>query len=321
MLPELGGERLPTRVFISTYHDTPDLRLARHGVTFRHRVEDGSGPVAAEAAARTRPGWSSSSPGRRRGPRPSWSRCCRRTSAAPRSCPSRACAPAGRGSTPAAPRSSTTASPCSRASASRAASGRSRSSCSTATSERCAGSRRSCAGPAPDATGELQPKLYRALDLAAAGRASGRARRSTPPGEALGIALEAEYRALLAHDPGTRRGDDPEDLHQLRVATRRLRAFLRAARPLVEQRMGRRRSARSSAGSAGTSARRATSTSCSAGCGRRSPRSATTPRRRRACSTRSRRSARPPTAMSSRRSAAIATSRCSTGSRPRRRRR
>ena len=43
VLPELGGERLPTRVFISTYHDTQDLRLARHGVTFRHRVEDGAG--------------------------------------------------------------------------------------------------------------------------------------------------------------------------------------------------------------------------------------------------------------------------------------
>src|SRR6188508_585173 len=43
VLPELGGRRLPTRVFISTYHDTPDLRLARNGVTFRHRVEDGTG--------------------------------------------------------------------------------------------------------------------------------------------------------------------------------------------------------------------------------------------------------------------------------------
>ena len=34
---------MPTRVFISTYHDTADLRLARHGITFRHRVEDGAG--------------------------------------------------------------------------------------------------------------------------------------------------------------------------------------------------------------------------------------------------------------------------------------
>ena len=59
--------------------------------------------------------------------------------------------------------------------------------------------------------------------------------KDTPPGEALAIALDADYRALLAHDPGTRRGDDPESLHQLRVAIRRLRAFLRAARPLVDR--------------------------------------------------------------------------------------
>ena len=43
VLPELGGEHLPTRIFVSTYHDTADLALARHGVTFRHRVEDGTG--------------------------------------------------------------------------------------------------------------------------------------------------------------------------------------------------------------------------------------------------------------------------------------
>ena len=43
VLPELGGRRMPTRVFISTYHDSADLRLARHGITFRHRVEDGAG--------------------------------------------------------------------------------------------------------------------------------------------------------------------------------------------------------------------------------------------------------------------------------------
>jgi CHAD domain-containing protein len=84
------------------------------------------------------------------------------------------------------------------------------------------------------ATGELRPKVYRALDLE--GTIDTRvSTKATPPGEALGIALEDEYRALLAHDPGTRRGDDPEDLHQLRVATRRLRAFLRAARRLVDE--------------------------------------------------------------------------------------
>jgi CHAD domain-containing protein len=39
---------------------------------------------------------------------------------------------------------------------------------------------------------------------------------------------------LIAHDPGTRLGADPEELHQVRVATRRLRAVLRAARPLLD---------------------------------------------------------------------------------------
>ena len=43
VLPELGGEVRPTRVFVSTYHDTDDLALARHGITLRHRVERGRG--------------------------------------------------------------------------------------------------------------------------------------------------------------------------------------------------------------------------------------------------------------------------------------
>ena len=37
------GEPMPARVFVSTYHDISDLRLARHGITFRHRVEEGTG--------------------------------------------------------------------------------------------------------------------------------------------------------------------------------------------------------------------------------------------------------------------------------------
>jgi CHAD domain-containing protein len=46
--------------------------------------------------------------------------------------------------------------------------------------------------------------------------------------------IEAQRRALLVHDPGTRLGDDPENLHQHRVAARRTRAFLRAARAYVD---------------------------------------------------------------------------------------
>ncbi|HYA08646.1 MAG TPA: CHAD domain-containing protein, partial [Gaiellaceae bacterium] len=40
--------------------------------------------------------------------------------------------------------------------------------------------------------------------------------------------------AMLRHDPGTRLAADPENLHQFRVASRRLRAFLRVARRLVD---------------------------------------------------------------------------------------
>jgi CHAD domain-containing protein len=46
--------------------------------------------------------------------------------------------------------------------------------------------------------------------------------------------LEQQRRALRAHDPGTRLGADPENLHQHRVAARRTRAFLRAARDHVD---------------------------------------------------------------------------------------
>src|SRR6185436_18168122 len=42
-LPELGGEAIEPREFVSTYHDTADHRLARRGITLRHRVENGKG--------------------------------------------------------------------------------------------------------------------------------------------------------------------------------------------------------------------------------------------------------------------------------------
>jgi CHAD domain-containing protein len=53
--------------------------------------------------------------------------------------------------------------------------------------------------------------------------------------DVLRAALVEQYARLLAHDPGTRLGGDPEDLHQMRVATRRARAYLRAAKPLLDR--------------------------------------------------------------------------------------
>jgi CHAD domain-containing protein len=80
--------------------------------------------------------------------------------------------------------------------------------------------------------GSWTPKLLRALELEPVEPPPAGAEAS--PADALRAALVAQHDRLLAHDPGTRLGTDPEDLHQMRVATRRARAFLRAARPLLD---------------------------------------------------------------------------------------
>ena len=167
VLPELGGDRLPTRVFISTYHDTQDLRLARHGVTFRHRVEDGAGlwqlKLPRDAAtARARAGRPAGAAAGRAG-----RRSCRRTSAA------RELVPVARLRTR---REGVRAQGAEIVDDNVAVLEGQRVSRRFREVEvelldgderdAAPSSRRSCARPAPDATGELQPKLYRALDLA-----------------------------------------------------------------------------------------------------------------------------------------------------------
>jgi CHAD domain-containing protein len=58
---------------------------------------------------------------------------------------------------------------------------------------------------------------------------------SNEPGAArLREMLEQQRIALLTHDPGVRLGDDPENLHQHRVAARRTRAFLRTSRRYLD---------------------------------------------------------------------------------------
>jgi CHAD domain-containing protein len=47
--------------------------------------------------------------------------------------------------------------------------------------------------------------------------------------------LDTRLRALLHHDPGARTGADIEDVHQMRVSVRRMRAALAAARPLLDR--------------------------------------------------------------------------------------
>lgn len=53
-------------------------------------------------------------------------------------------------------------------------------------------------------------------------------------GEVVRDALRASVAKLITHDAGVRRGEDAEELHQARVATRRLRAHLRTFRSLLE---------------------------------------------------------------------------------------
>jgi CHAD domain-containing protein len=49
----------------------------------------------------------------------------------------------------------------------------------------------------------------------------------SPARDVVQVAIAASVKRLLDHDPGVRLGDDPEQVHQARVATRRLRSDLR----------------------------------------------------------------------------------------------
>ena len=48
-------------------------------------------------------------------------------------------------------------------------------------------------------------------------------------------AISAAVDRIMRHDPGVRIGDDPEDVHQARVGTRRLRSDLRTFGPLLDE--------------------------------------------------------------------------------------
>jgi CHAD domain-containing protein len=81
--------------------------------------------------------------------------------------------------------------------------------------------------------GDGRPKVFRALGLDLPVEAKP-LDPAAPPHEHVLDLLRAQLGAVRAHDPGTRLGADPEELHQMRVAVRRLRAILRAARPMFE---------------------------------------------------------------------------------------
>jgi triphosphatase len=57
-----------------------------------------------------------------------------------------------------------------------------------------------------------------------------------PAGEVAFAILRRHFAAMLAHEPGVRLGEDPEELHDMRVATRRLRAALKLYKKVLPRR-------------------------------------------------------------------------------------
>jgi CHAD domain-containing protein len=230
-LPELG-QPLPVRAFVSTYHDTLDLRLARHGVTFRHRLEHGAGlwqlklPRGAARIELESPG----------------------PPAKPPQEMLELLAAYLRGTELVRVARLRTRRQSIRADGAEVVDD----AVSVLDGQRVTARFRELevelldgdeealrrleqalreAGAEP---GVFKPKLYRVLDLTYPPEEH-ELEPGTPPPEVLRVALAEQYRKLMEHDPGTRLGSDPEDLHQMRVATRRARAFLRAARPLLDE--------------------------------------------------------------------------------------
>jgi len=78
-----------------------------------------------------------------------------------------------------------------------------------------------------------RPKVFRALGLDVAAEPKPLDSSASALDHVLAL-LRVQLDAVRAHDPGTRLGTDPEELHQMRVAVRRLRAILKAARPMFE---------------------------------------------------------------------------------------
>jgi CHAD domain-containing protein len=55
------------------------------------------------------------------------------------------------------------------------------------------------------------------------------------PRERVRVRIREQYEAILAHDPGSRLGREPEAVHKFRVAVRRLRALLRSLGSTVDR--------------------------------------------------------------------------------------
>ncbi len=78
----------------------------------------------------------------------------------------------------------------------------------------------------------FQPKIFHALHLPFP-LAFELSDPSVSPTEHIRERLHSQFFQMLRHDPGTRLGRDSEALHQMRVASRRIRAIVRAVRSFL----------------------------------------------------------------------------------------
>jgi len=231
-LPELGGRPLPPRLLTSTYYDTAGRRLLHAGVTLRRRVENRTGVWQLKLPSETG-----------------------RYELEERGGPSRP-PEAFLRLLPAFLRGGATLEP--------AATLRTRrtgvavgnradrievvvDTVSVLDGRRVASSFAEVEAEVVSGDGASLPAIGKALRKAGARRGTGRPKvaqvlEPEPPEPApedhdpiarLRRLLVDQYEAMLANDPGVRLGEDAEALHQARVATRRSRALLRAARGLV----------------------------------------------------------------------------------------
>jgi CHAD domain-containing protein len=227
-LPALSGEPLEPRVFVSSYRDSEDLRLARAGVTLRHRVEHGRGL------------WQLKLP-RREG------RLELELAGGPRSVPEEikrllVGLLRGRPLVEVA-RLRTRRNGVRVQDDGRALADVTFDSVSVMEGQRVTRTWEEREVELLEGDQRALGRIEKDLRRAGAGKPESRTKLAqaldlepeSEPAEPLAAALRQQLDRLLAHDPGVRLGDDDEDVHQLRVATRRLRAFLRAARPIVDR--------------------------------------------------------------------------------------
>jgi CHAD domain-containing protein len=232
VLPDLDGEPLAPRVFTSTYYDTADRRLLRSGVTLRRRVENRAGlwqlklPSAEGRYELEAPGGPSRPPDAFLRLLPALLRRGATLEQAARLRTRRSGVAVADGDERIEVTLDTVAVLDGRRVASsfveveaEAVAGNGTGLGALGKALRKAGARR----------GGGLPKVRRVLLFEEAERAA----ESTDPATRLRRLVVQQYEELLANDPGVRLGEDPEALHKARVATRRSRALLRAARDLV----------------------------------------------------------------------------------------